>query len=205
MVVIRPGVNQHRREFATRRPSQRMAPSLTENAMGIEIVFRGVAMFVCGKGNKTVTKVLFPNAEGEPIEGSIDTAGSKHADHTRATHHYAGLLIPRPDGDEYHKLRGFDVTFLLNGDANIGEKFIENFPSLQRATNGDGFELTLLPVGEEKPSETGRVATRITPSGGVLTPIDNLNAPFSIDGHHAKDGTEIPKRPYTLGATWTPV
>jgi len=173
--------------------------------MAIEIVFRGVAMFVCGRGNTTVTKVLFPNAEGKPDEGTKDTDGFKHADKTRATPHYAGLLIPRPDGDEYHKLLGVDVNFISTGDAIVDGTFIDSFPSLKKATNREGYELELLPLDKEEPSVDGRVATRIKPLGGRLTALEKIQAPFSIDGHHTKDDEDIPGRPYSPGAKWTPV
>ena len=177
--------------------------------MAIEIYFRGVAMFVCGPGNKTVAKVLLPNAEQDPIDKKTDrNGGVAHADNTRAIRHFAGLLIPRPDGDEYRRLRGLDVKFVVDnddGDATIDEGFITQIPSIKRATNGEGFELALLPSKEETPSARGRVITRIRALGGHLSALDPGEAPrFSIDGHHAKDKKDIPPQQYAPAVVWRP-
>jgi len=152
---------------------------------------------------ESVAEVLFPNAEGDTADKTDDDEGFPcHADKSRATHHSAGLLIPGPDRDEYYRLSGVEVTFLLSGPATIDATFAEQFPSLSAATSGSGFELRLL--ADRTPG--GRVATRILPTGGHLAPIQPSDdePAFGIDGHHAKDGKAIPPKKYSPGAKWTP-
>jgi hypothetical protein len=172
--------------------------------MPITIFFRGVGIYVRGS-DTTVVEILFPNAEeGSPPNGEIGDDGlPRHADNTRSTSHFAGVLIPRPTGAEYRKLLGRRVQFPGSIPTVIGSDFPNHYPSLPEMTGGDGFGLTLLPEADrEKPQ--GRVATRIKLFGGNLTwstPASGLD--FNIDGHHAKGHAASKKRRYSTAGVWT--
>jgi hypothetical protein len=173
--------------------------------MPITISFRGVGIYVRETGNdSTVVEVLFPNAEqdGPPNAEIGDDGFPRHADNTRATDHFAGVLIPRTTGNEYRKLLGRRVEFPRAGPTTIDGKFAGHFPSVTEATNGSGFGLTLIKEAEREVFPW-RAATRILLSGGTLTPKPSFAVDFNIDGHHAKGGTPIATKQYSTGGVWT--
>jgi hypothetical protein len=171
--------------------------------MPIAIFFRGVAIFVRGS-DTSVVEILFPNAEEcPPRDTEIGDDGlPQHADHTRATAHIAGVLIPRPTGDEYRKLLNRGVVFPGSTATAIDKEFPNHFPPLRQMTSGSGFGLTLLPKAEREVPK-GRVATRIQLAGGKLTWGPDSSVAFNIDGHHAPGNVAIPRKTYTTSAVWT--
>jgi len=170
--------------------------------MAITIVFRGVGVYV--RSGLTVVELLFPNAEELPPPNNEtgDDGLPRHADNTRATNHFAGVLIPGDNGDEYRKLLGRLIVFPGTAPTEIDQDFPTHFPPLREVTNGGQFGLRLLPDAARQTPQ-GRVATRIKFSGGQLTPAEASGVPFNIDGHHSEGGVAIRQQMYSTGAVWT--
>ena len=82
--------------------------------MPVTVAFRGVGAFVRDSKTGAISHLLFPNAESvSPPNAEMGDEGlPRHADNTRATPHYAGMLIPSSSGDEYIKLLNRVVRFL---------------------------------------------------------------------------------------------
>src|SRR5688572_21424333 len=168
--------------------------------MAIQIFFRGVGAYV-PQGKNKVTEVLFPWAEDLPPDHTTEADGTiLHADRSRATQHYAGVLVvPAPGkGDPFHvRLAHKRVTIAGDKGADIDPAvFGDRFPSITRPTKNKKLKL----IAESDRDDKTKVATWIKLGIGDLTASDNSAQPkFMVDGIYGDpDG---PKQ-YSVSATW---
>ena len=168
----------------------------------VRIALRGVGAYV-RTSSSVVTHLLFPNAEtGTPPDAEIGPDGFlRHADNTRATPHYAGLVVPSASSpDTYVKL--------LNGAVKLPGKTPPNFPSgaslplLGAMTDDSRFTLKLL-KDWDKPNT--KIAAHIVFGGGSLAVEPPPTPPilFNIDGHHRANKLPIEDQPFSPGVVWT--
>jgi hypothetical protein len=91
--------------------------------MQITVSFRGVMLFRTQRGasGDFLEDVLLPDCDGtRPPEGSGFAGGYLHLDGTRATPHYAGLLLAKGSGSATNiSIRGAEVHIHDGGASNV--------------------------------------------------------------------------------------
>jgi hypothetical protein len=166
--------------------------------MPITVTFRGVGIYV-PKNRTVMSEILYPNAEDKPSDHDTDQDGAiGHADKSKATQHFAGVLIHRKNGKPFHRrLFRKRVTFPGAGDTKNHATFGSNFPSLALATNQEPFKLKLL-----TDRDSDRVATRIILHEGEIEAVraGDDQPRFAMESPF---GTTVAPRRYSFLAKWT--
>jgi hypothetical protein len=176
--------------------------------MPVTVAFRGVSAFVRDAKTGAIDHLLLPNAESvaPPDAETGDDGLPRHADNTRATPHYAGMLLPSSSGDEYVKLLNRVVVFPGSALPKLDGSLMA-LASLGDMTSGEAaktkpYPLKPLPRNEWHKLD-GHVGTDIELHNGTLSAGPPSKIAFNVDGHHRKDKVPIPPTNYTTVVIWT--